>query len=604
MTDPAGSFPRVGIVDEDIERVKTAVNIGDVIGQHTQLKRVGRRMSGLCPFPSHNEKTPSFSVNVEEGLYYCFGCGKRGDVITFLREIEGLDFETAVERLAAKAGIALRYTTNVEGEDRKRRSRLIEAVGRAVAFYHERLLTAADAGEARKYLRSRGIDGDVVRTYQIGWAPDAWDALARHLSLSDKDWRDSGLGYLNSRGGQSDAFRARVLFPIYDERGDPIGFGGRILPGHDGAKYKNTSDEAAIYSKSRVLYGLNWSKTDIAHVGEAIVCEGYTDVIGFALAGIPRAVATCGTALTEDHVRLLQRFAKRFVLAFDADAAGRGATERVYEWEAKHNVEFAVADLPQGVDPADLARTDPVRLEAAVANAIPLLGFRVQRVLDARATNSPEGRARTAEAALAVVRQHPSDLVRDQYLMQIADRCRIDIDQLRARIRGDIREVAVKVTPSEVDAQGTATAEDVALTLLIHRHDDIAARLGPALFASSIRRAAYEALSEHKTLQAAVASADEVVATLLHRLAVEEPIDDVNQVVADLARYAARRQLNRLQAHAKRANTIDEMRQYSPVIDWLKHQVEELDSVTTRDHAADQLLDWLFRHVEENRDGG
>ena len=429
----------MGIVDEDIERVKTAVNIADIIGQHTQLKRVGRRMQGQCPFPSHNDKSPSFSVNVEEGLYYCFGCGKRGDAITFVREMEGLDFESAVERLASKAGITLRYTNSSDGEDRRRRVRLVDAVGRAVDFYHQRLLTADDAGEARKYLRSRGIDGEVVRTYRIGWAPDAWDELARHLSLPDKDWRDTGLGYVNSRGSQSDSFRARVLFPIFDERGDPIGFGGRILPGHDGAKYKNTSDEAVIYSKSRVLYGLNWSKTDIAHVGEAIVCEGYTDVIGFALAGIPRAVATCGTALTEDHVRLLQRFAKRFVLAFDADAAGRGATERVYEWEAKHNVEFAVADLPAGVDPADLARTDPERLSAAVANAIPLLGFRVRRVLDAGDTRSPEGRARTAEAALAAVRQHPSDLVRDQYLMQIAGACRIDVDQLRARIRGDIR---------------------------------------------------------------------------------------------------------------------------------------------------------------------
>jgi DNA primase len=395
-----------------------------------------------------------------------------------------------------------------------------------------------------------------------------------------------------------------VLFPIFDERGDAIGFGGRILPGHDGAKYKNTSDDAAIYSKSRVLYGLNWSKTDIAHVGEAIVCEGYTDVIGFALAGIPRAVATCGTALTEDHVRLLQRFAKRFVLAFDADAAGQGATERVYEWEAKHQVEFAVADLPPGLDPGELARTDPERLAAAVANAIPMLGFRVRRVLDAGSTNTPEGRARTAEAALAVVRQHPSDLVRDQYLMQIADRCRIDVDQLRARIRGDLRGVAFKVARPEVDVPGTATAEDVALTLLIHRHDDIAARLGRQLFASPSRRAAYDALSEHASFQAAVASVDESVGTLLHRLAVEEPIDDVNQVVADLARYAARRELNKLQAHAKQAKTIDEMRQYSPVIDWLKHQVEQLDSVTTRDHAADELLLWLSQHAEENRDGG
>ena len=594
----------MGIVDEDIERIKAAVNIADIIGQHTQLKRVGSRMVGQCPFPSHNDKSPSFTVNVALGLYYCFGCGKRGDAITFLREMEGLDFESAVERLASKAGVTVRYTTNSEGEDRKRRARLIEAVGRAVEFYHQRLLTSDDAGEARKYLRSRGIDGDVVRTYHIGWAPDAWDALARHLSLPDKDWRDSGLGYVNSRGSQSDSFRARILFPIFDERGDPIGFGGRVLPGHDGAKYKNTSDEAVIYSKSRVLYGLNWSKTDIAHVGEAIVCEGYTDVIGFALAGIPRAVATCGTALTEDHVRLLQRFAKRFVLAFDADAAGQGATERVYEWETKHNVEFAVADLPAGVDPADLARTDPEGLSAAVANAIPLLGFRVRRVLDAGDTRSPEGRARTAEAALEAVRQHPSDLVRDQYLMQIADSCRIDVDQLRARIRGDIRGVTVKVPASQADVPGTATVEDVALTLLIHRHDDIAARLSRVLFASRSKRAAYDILSEHKTLQAAVASADDSVGTLLHRLAVEEPIDDVNQVVADLARYAARRELMQLQAQARQTHTIDEMRQYSPVIDWLKHQVEELDSVTTRDHATDQLLGWLSQHAEEIRDGG
>ena len=604
MSQPAGSFPRVPIVDEDIERIKAAVNIADIIGQHTQLKRAGRRMQGLCPFPSHNEKSPSFSVNVEEGLYYCFGCGRRGDVITFLREMEGLDFESAVERLASKAGIAVRYTNTGDGEDRKRRARLVDAVGRAVEFYHQRLLTAADAGEARKYLRTRGIDGDVARAYRIGWAPDAWDALARHLSLPDKDWRDSGLGYVNSRGGQTDSFRARVLFPIFDERGDPIGFGGRILPGHDGAKYKNTSDEAVIYSKSRVLYGLNWSKTDIAHVGEAIVCEGYTDVIGFALAGLPRAVATCGTALTEDHVRLLQRFAKRFVLAFDADAAGQGATERVYEWEAKHNVEFAVADLPAGVDPADLARTDPTRLAAAIANAIPLLGFRVRRVLDAGDTRSPEGRARTAEAALAAVSQHPSDLVRDQYLMQIADSCRIDVDQLRARVRGDIRSVAVKATSSNADVPGTATAEDVALTLLIHRHDEIAGRLDRGLFASSARRAVYDVLSEHKTLHAAVASADESVATLLYRLAVEEPIDDVNQVVSDLARYAARRELMQLQALAKQTHTIDEMKQYSPVIDWLKHQVEELDSVTTREQATDQLLGWLSQHAEEIRDGG
>ena len=329
-----------------------------------------------------------------------------------------------------------------------------------------------------------------------------------------------------------------MLFPIFDERGDPVGFGGRILPGHEGAKYKNSSDEP-IYAKSRVLYGLNWAKADVAHADEAIVCEGYTDVIGFASAGVPRAVATCGTALTEDHVRLLQRFANRFVLAFDADAAGQGAAERVYEWERS-----TTSRSPSPPSPgrrSGRARAAPIPARGSRRRSpMPSLA-RLSRApcTRCRRTRSPEGRARTAEAALAAVSQHPSDLVRDQYLMQIADSCRIDVDQLRARVRGDIRSVAVKATSSNADVPGTATAEDVALTLLIHRHDEIAARLDRGLFASSARTAVYDVLSEHKTLHAAVASADESVATLLYRLAVEEPIDDVNQVVSDLAQSGA-----------------------------------------------------------------
>jgi DNA primase len=394
----------MGIVDEDVVRVRDSSDIVAVVTQHTALRKVGQRFQGLCPF--HAEKSPSFSVNAEQNLYYCFGCQAKGDVITFVRETEHLDFVGAVEYLANKAGVTLRYTDKVEGESRKKKARLTAALAKAVEWYHERLLSSDDAATARGYLRSRGLDGDQVREYKIGWAPDTWDSLSKALRLPDDVWQESGLGRLNRRGGQYDWFRGRVLFPIFDVQGEPVGFGGRVMPGGEGAKYIN-SFESAVYAKSKVLYGLNWMKPAIVEADEAIVCEGYTDVIGFATAGLPRAVATCGTALTEEHVRTLKRFAGRIAIAFDADAAGQAAAERFYEWERSYDIELVVADLPVGVDPADLARTDPPALRKAVEHAVPFLGFRVDRVLGQADLSSPERRARAAEAALAVIAEHP-----------------------------------------------------------------------------------------------------------------------------------------------------------------------------------------------------
>jgi DNA primase len=606
----------VAIEDEDVARVRATADIVQLVTGYTQLKRVGRRWQGLCPF--HSEKSPSFSVNSEEGLYHCFGCGKSGDVITFVRDKEQLDFPGAVEWLAGKYGIALRYTDRNESETRRRRARLVEAVESAVEWYHSRLVGSPDAGEARRYLRSRGFDGDTVRRYRIGWAPEdpkQWDLLCRHLRLPDAELRASGLGAVNSRGRQYDFFRGRVLFPIFDDRGDAVGFGGRILPGHDGPKYKNTSDDAAIYSKSKVLYGLNWAKEHVVQHGEAIVCEGYTDVIGFTTAGAPRAVATCGTALTEDHIRLLKRFTNRIVLAFDADAAGQNAAARVYEWEKAHDVEFAVADLPQGVDPADLARDDPERLVQAIERARPFLGFRVERALAGGDVRTPESRARTAEAALDVVREHPSDLVRDQYVMAVADRCRIDPDQLRAILRGGGSRgrqsgstgKAVAVDAS-APASRTDTAEDEALRLLVHRRDEIVDRLHPVLFASPSRRATFELLVAEPDLHSALATAEDDdaprgIRSLLARLAVEEPDGDPDRVLVDLARYATGREIDGLRSDAADARKPEELRAIVDCIDWLRHRLEELDSTDTRTQAAGHLVAWLADHGEGRADG-
>ncbi len=250
-----------------------------------------------------------------------------------------------------------------------------------MAWYHERLLSSPDAADARKYLRGRGLDGEIVRQYRIGWAPDDWDLLVRNVGVGfDRLVEAVNLAILNKRNRRQDVFRNRILFPIFDSQGDPVAFGGRVLPGGEGPKYRNSS-ETPIYAKSKVLYGLNWAKGAIVEADEAIVCEGYTDVIGMARVGLGRAVAPCGTSLTEDHVRLLTRFGKRIVLAFDADAAGENAAARFYEWEGKYEVDVRVAALPPGQDPGDLAQNDPDALRRAVEESVPFLRFRFDRAL-------------------------------------------------------------------------------------------------------------------------------------------------------------------------------------------------------------------------------
>ncbi len=444
----------MGIPDEDVARVRAETDIVALIGEHAALKKVGRRWQGLCPF--HGEKTPSFSVNAEEGFYYCFGCQAKGDAITFVRAIEHLDFVDAVRRLADKAGITIREDAT-SGRDSQRRKVFHDAMEQATEWYHQRLLTSADAGQARDYLRSRGYDGEVVRRFRLGWAPDDWDALCQGLGLSQEIAVGAGLGFVNRRNRLQDAFRARVLFPIFDPSGRPVALGGRVLPGSsDPAKYKNSA-ESPIYAKRKTLYALNWAKQDIIETDEVVVCEGYTDVIGLFGAGVERAVATCGTALAEEHVKLLRGFASRVVLAFDADGAGQAAAGRFYEWERKLSINVAVAALPPGSDPGEIARNDPDGLRAAIEGAKPFLQFRVERILAAAELGTPEGRARAADAALVAVAEHPDNLVRDQYLMQVAERCRLEPHLLRDRLE-HIRQEGPRPDPTPTRGRRSAPA--------------------------------------------------------------------------------------------------------------------------------------------------
>ncbi len=619
--------------------MREATDIVAVISQYTQLKRVGQRWSGLCPF--HAEKSPSFSVNSEEGFYHCFGCKASGDAITFLREKEQLDFVGAVESLATRAGITLRYTERDEGEGRKRQTRLFELTEAAATWYHDRLRTSPDAASARSYLRGRGFDADEVARYRIGWAPDGWDLMVRALRISQADLEATGLGMKNKAGRLQDFFRARILFPIMDERGRVVGFGGRKLPDADGAKYQNSRDNQ-LYNKSKVLYGLNWAKADAVNHGEVVICEGYTDVIGFARAGIPRAVATCGTALTEDHVRQLKRFTRRLVLAYDADDAGQAAAERVYAWERTHDIEVAVVSLPKGSDPDELARSAPQMLHDAVEAARPFLEFRVDRVLVAAAMGSAEGRARAAESALEVVAEHPDSLVRDQYVMSIADRCRIDPTMLRGRLEqirraprssaagrstarprsgGGARPAATSseqsggswredeplppeppewgvdddAEPPElvVDVVAAPVRDDVeteALRMAITNPDIAAKYLEPALFSHPVTRAAFVALRTAPTAAEAVEGADPSVAMLLRRLIVETSDAQWVDVLSRLATEVGRSVLGELEAETRVA---EDPLAYSASIAWLKRNLDVLRTSNAEVETLEQLLDWL-----------
>ncbi|MGH9182824.1 MAG: DNA primase [Acidimicrobiales bacterium] len=584
----------MGIADDDIERVRAASDLVAVVGEHVALRRSGSRWVGLCPF--HAERTASFSVNGDLGFYYCFGCGAKGDAITFVREVHHLDFVAAVGWLAGRAGVELRYDSRQESGRHRRRAALVEAMGQAVDWYHQRLLDGPDGAAARRYLRSRGYDGDLVRRFRLGWAPDGWDTLCRALRLPADLLSDTGLGLVNRRGRLQDRFRARVLFPIFDARGDPLALGGRVLPGGSGPKYKN-SPATPIYDKGSVLYGLNWAKADVVASGEVVVCEGYTDVMGFALAGLAPAVATCGTALTDRHIATLQSFAaRRVVLAFDADAAGQGAAERLYQWERRHGIDLHVATLPPGSDPADLARDDPAALRAAVVGATPLLAHRLERLLGTvGAEGSPEARARAADGAAALIAEHPNQIVREEYAGRVAVSLGVRPQHLLHRQGGRRRQAA----PAAVTAPRRHDSPAVmVLRLAVHHPERVADVLDDVLFADEVHLAAYRALAGAHTFHQAIAAAGPDAAELLQRLAVEEVDVDADDVVTLLVAETATRAHAQLAARIEADYRVEEVQQ----ADWLRRRIEDLRHPAKRTAAIRQLVALLSDRAEEGSD--
>ena len=413
---------------ESVERVKEAIDMVDLVGSRTELRRAGaNRLEGLCPF--HEERTPSFGIDPVQKLYHCFGCGEGGDAITFVKETEGVDFKGAIELLADRYGIELELAEEdpQEAERRKRRERLHALLDRTATFYTRYLWESDEARKAREYLLGRGLTEESLREFRVGYAPSAWDTLGRvtrQAGFGARELYDAGLSQrAKGEGRPYDRFRARIMFPLADTRGRVVGFGARKMVDDDrGPKYLNTS-ENDLFHKGRHLYAADLARAAAAKAGAIIVAEGYTDVIALHQAGLKNTVAIMGTSLTEDQVVALGRLAPVAHLALDADNAGQEAMLRAAKVAARSNLELRVVPMPEGADPADLvARDGPESVAGLVKKSMPFVRFSVERELRNGDLTSPEGRQLLFERLQPIVALLSPGIVRDEIIRIVTSR--------------------------------------------------------------------------------------------------------------------------------------------------------------------------------------
>ncbi|TQJ87968.1 DNA primase [Streptomyces sp. SLBN-31] len=417
------------INDEDVKAVRDAVPIDAVVSEYLQLRNAGGgNLKGLCPF--HDEKSPSFQVSPSKGLFHCFGCQEGGDTITFVMKVDHLSFSEAVERLAAQAGITLRYEEGGYNPSHQRgeRIRLVEAHKIAAEWYAEQLATSPEADTGRIFLAERGFDQAAAQHFSVGYSPQGWDHLTRFLrgkGFTDKELVLSGLSQ-EGRRGPIDRFRGRLMWPIRDIGGDVVGFGARKLYEADnGPKYLNTPD-TAIYRKSQVLYGIDLAKKDIAKASRAVVVEGYTDVMACHLAGVTTAIATCGTAFGGDHIKILRRLlmdngSARVIFTFDGDAAGQKAALRAFEDDQKFAAETYIAIAPDGMDPCELRLA---KGDEAVADLVeprtPLFEFALRQIVVRYDLDTPAGRAAALDEAAPIVARIKNSGAQHEVAVQLA----------------------------------------------------------------------------------------------------------------------------------------------------------------------------------------
>jgi DNA primase len=454
------------------DRVKQQADIVRVVGEYVRLKKNGQNFTGLCPF--HSEKTPSFAVHPVKQIYHCFGCGAGGDVFKFVMEMDKCDFMEAVRSVADKCGIAIPRSREQSPEERRehqQRTALVELHREAAAFFARQLEATPEGKAARGYLVDRGLDSEAIARFGLGYAPSGGDALLRHLKTKypEKLIELAGLAGRDPSGRIHDRFRRRIIFPITNESGKVVAFGGRAL-GDDLPKYLN-SPETPIYVKSGVLYHLDRAKEHIRTADAAILVEGYMDTIAVARAGVGNVVASCGTSLTESQVKLISRFTRRIIVNYDPDTAGRAATERSLSILLEHNCDVRVLALPGGKDPDTFIRTEGAGAYRKLLEGAPAyLDYLIDRARQLGVANA-EQKLRAMNFLMPFLQRIPNALLRSEWSSRIAQQLHVDEPVLREALRRAAAERRSEVKTQSTGGKAARPAERRLVRMLMEQNE-------------------------------------------------------------------------------------------------------------------------------------
>lgn len=455
----------------DTQLIKDKLDIVDLVGEYVQLKPAGVNHKGLCPF--HREKSPSFMVNRERQSWHCFGCSKGGDVFSFIQEIEGMEFVEALKLLAQRAGVPLSFSRNEVASSQKNRIKDINT--EAARFFHRFLLEMPAAGNARAYLKQRGLKDETIEEWQVGFIPDQWELLTQYLLKKGHGIDDlvaSGLTVKKDGSGFYDRFRGRIMFPIWDAHDTVVGFTGRILveTEHSGGKYVNTP-QTPVYDKSRVVFGLNKAKQEIKQKDQMVMVEGQMDVIACHQAGMRHVVATSGTAMTDEQVKLLKRYSNNMAIAFDADAAGVNAAKRGIDIAMAEGMSIKVVRIPEGAgkDADECLKKNPRVWFDAVGNAEDIMDWYFAKAFRGKDPAKPRDKQKIADELLPDISRIPYAVERDHWMRELAGRIGVDTAVLREDMIRLRRSSKFHIPHSKGDAPPPSGTPKTRIELLFER---------------------------------------------------------------------------------------------------------------------------------------
>ncbi|PTL40536.1 DNA primase [Alkalicoccus saliphilus] len=594
------------IPEETVEKVRRELDIVDVVSEYVQLKKQGRNFTGLCPF--HGEKTPSFSVSQDKQLYHCFGCGAGGSIFTFVMEFEGLSFLETVQKLASKTSVELPEIAPEQSTPEQEEAGVwYDGHELAMKLYHHLLVSSPEGRKAREYLRKRGFTKEMIERFQLGYAPDSWSFLTDFLQKRNflpRDMADCGLLALRESDGRPfDRFRNRIMFPIWDKSGRVIAFGGRVLEADDKPKYLN-SPESQVFNKSRLLYYFHGARPAVKRKNEAVLFEGYVDVISAFRAGIEHGVGALGTALSEEQAKMLRRNADRVILCYDGDEAGQKAAWKNAEILKKSGLEVFVAALPEGMDPDDYIKEYGADrfADTVIGQPRTLMEFKSVYLRRNKNMSQEADQLRFVEEMLIEISRLPKAIERDHYIRRLEEEFSLSYDVLKQEMKEHVqnnvqartkqqKQIQRKVTAEQVRKMLTADekAESDLIAMMIHSREaaeDVENRIGSAFQYETYQALAallysfYAAGHESDPAGFLETIGDAELKQTAAALAMKEVhVDLSEQVMEDYARQIihrtpARKQIEELQQLMKQTNDVEQLKNYAAKMLELKTKMQ------------------------------